>query len=217
MAKPPPPPRLFVIVASQADEAVIFRKGPADWCHIIRWNTLDDTFNRGAWIKARIYAERCDLSPNGKLLLYFALKGGLFDTSYKMSHTAVSRMPWLQALVLWPEGDTWGGGGRFSTNSHVVLRSSWLKTHEDHADPLITFSQGAVDHHRSSGEVDGAEWSGRDHSGRVIFTRDGRVFRFSKSGEELELADFRDLKPDPRPAPESAGAPLQRFGKNGDI
>jgi len=48
-----PPPRLFVIAASAADEAVIFRKGPADWCHVIRWNTADDSFHAGAWIKAQ--------------------------------------------------------------------------------------------------------------------------------------------------------------------
>src|ERR1043166_231767 len=137
-----PPPRLFVITASEADEAVIFRKGPADWCHVIRWNTAEDSFHRGAWIRARIYAERCDLSPNGKLLLYFALKGSKFATSYKGSYSAISRSPWLKALVLWPQGDTWGGGGRFIRNDHVMLRSGCGAKHEDHADPLITCEKG---------------------------------------------------------------------------
>lgn len=210
------PPRLFVITASEADEAVIFRKGPADWCHIIRWNTADDSFHRGAWIKARVYAERCDLSPNGKLLLYFALQGSKFRTSYGGSYTAVSRTPWLKALVLWPEGDTWGGGGRFTGNSHVVLRSGVAEKHPDHADPLITFSRGNPERHSSSGEVPGAEWSGHDHAGRIIFTKGGRVFRRSSAGTDTELIDLRGLEPDPVPAPEMAAGPLQKHGKNSD-
>jgi hypothetical protein len=66
------PPRLFVIFAERAHEAVIFRRGPSRWHHVIRWNTKDDTFFRGAWFKGRIYPEKCDLSPDGDLLLYFA-------------------------------------------------------------------------------------------------------------------------------------------------
>lgn len=217
MPQKTPLPRLFVIAASEADEAVIFRRGPADWCHIIRWNTKEDSFHRGAWIKARIYAERCDLSPNGKLLLYFAFRGSRYRTSYKASYTAVSRSPWLKALVLWPEGDTWGGGGRFTSNSHVVLNSGPLVTHPAHADPLITSSRGDVDYHRSSDEVPNSEWSGRDRSGRVIFARNGKIFRRSAAGQDVELIDLCDLKPDPVPAPDHVGEVLQRYGKNGDI
>ena len=214
MSAKTPPPRLFVIAASAADEAVIFRKGPADWCHIIRWNTADDSFHRGAWIKARVYAERCDLSPNGKLLLYFALQGNRHGTSYAGSYTAISRSPWLKALALWPQGDTWGGGGRFTSNSHVVLRAGCTLsgTHPDHRDPLITFEPGNPDYHHSTNEVPHAEWSGRDHKGELIFTRAGRIFRRSSMGKDEELIDLRDLKPDPTPAPALAGGPLQRYG-----
>jgi hypothetical protein len=48
-------------------------------------------------------------SPDGELLLYFALQGSRWQTSYRGSWTAVSRVPWLHALALWPQGDTWGG------------------------------------------------------------------------------------------------------------
>jgi len=214
-----PPPRLFVIAASAADEAVIFRKGPADWCHIVRWNTADDSFHAGAWIKARVYAERCDLSPNGKLLLYFALQGNRHGTSYAGSYTAISRSPWLKALVLWPQGDTWGGGGRFQRNDHVVLRPGCTMKglHPDHSDPMITFETGNPDYHRSTEEVAGAEWSGRDHRGEVVFTRAGCVFRRLSSGKDKELIDLCHLKPDPMPAPALAGGPLQRHRKKGDV
>ncbi len=213
-----PPPRLFVITASQADEAVIFRKGPASWCHIVRWNLADDTFHRGAWIRARVYAERCDLSPNGKLLLYFALQGARWNTTYKGAYSAISRSPWLKALVLWPEGSTWGGGGRFVSGSHVELRSGCVTSvHPKHADPAITWSAGCPPHHRSSGEVAGAEWSGRDRRGNLLFTRQGKVFRRMRAGPDKELIDLCGFEPDPRPAPDWAGGKLQRFGKRSDI
>jgi hypothetical protein len=212
------PPRLFVITAAEADEAVIFRKGPASWCHLIRWDTSRDTFERGAWIKARVYAERCDLSPNGKLLLYFALQGDRFHTSYRGAYTAVSRVPWFKALALWPEGNTWGGGGRFVSASHVALRTGCpVKKHPDHSDPLITFTSGCRDVHRSSGEVPGAEWSGRDRSGRIIFTRRGKVYCRDHAGVDKELIDLNGLVPDPAPAPVAAGLPLQRHGKRADL
>ena len=210
-----PSPRLFVIVASEADEAVIFRKGPAAWCHMIRWNMADDSFHHGAWIRARIYAERCDLSPNGKLLLYFAHQGSRGKTSYDYSYSAISRTPWLKALVLWPEGDTWGGGGRFQGNDHVVLRSGHVKKHPDHDDPMITFSVGFTERHHSTNEVPGADWSGRDRKNRLIFARRGKILRRSGRGDDIELVDLCDMKPDPVPAPDIAGEPLQRFLKRG--
>ena len=199
-----------MIVAAEAEEAVIFRKGPAAWCHIVRWNMADDSFHHGAWLRGRVYAERCDLSPDGKLLLYFALQGRKFGTSYRGAYSAVSRSPWLTALSLWPHGDTWGGGGRFTSNSHVVLRSGILAQHPDHAEPLITFESGGPDLHASTAEVPGADWSGRDRSGRLIFARDGRIFRRDAAGGEAQLVDLRGLSPDPHPAPASARGPLQR-------
>ena len=213
-----PPPRLFVILAKDAEEAVVFRRGPTDWFHIIRWNMKDDSFIRGAWIKGTIYPKKCDLSPNGKLLLYAVLQMRKWRTDAKYSsYTAISRLPWLKALVLWPESGTWGGGGRFTSNSHVVLHSSGCVVHPDHADPSITFSDGSVEYHRSSAEVDGADWTGRDHAGRLIYAKDGLIYRRLGSGVELELADLRDMAPDPIPAPEYADGPLQRGGKHSDI
>ena len=205
-----PPPRLFVIVAAEADEAVIFRKGPAAWCHIVRWNMADDSFHPGAWLRGRVYAERCDLSPNGKLLLYFALQGRKFGTSYRGAYSAVSRSPWLTALSLWPHGDTWGGGGRFTSNGHVALRSGILEQHPDHADPLITFESGAPDLHASTAEVPGADWSGRDRKGRLVFAKGGRIFRQDVRDQDLQLVDLCGLSPDPRPSPAGTDAPLQR-------
>ncbi len=63
--KDPIPARLFIIVARKSHAAVIFRRGPAKWVQLIKWNTKTDTFEAGQWFHGRIYERRCDLSPDG--------------------------------------------------------------------------------------------------------------------------------------------------------
>lgn len=200
---PTPPPRLFVIFAKTAHEAVIFRRGPAAWYHVIRWNTQDDTFHRGAWFKGRIYPEKCDLSPDGELLLYFVHQGRRARTSYTDAWTAISRSPWLTAIGLWTHGTTYGGGGRFTDDRSIVIRGC-ANAHPDHPGAGIAVAIGNAPCHASSGEVEGAEWSGRDQDGRLVFTLNGLLMHRNAEGEDICLADFNGYTPDPQPAPPSA-------------
>src|ERR1700760_351322 len=98
--------RLFVLLARDAPVGVILRRGPSKQVLMIHWNLKNDTFVHGQWLKARVYERRCDLSPEGDMLLYFAA------THRKPYGTwsAVSRPPFFTALALWPKGDAWGGG-----------------------------------------------------------------------------------------------------------
>src|SRR4051812_34556601 len=161
-----PPPRLFVITASAADEAVGFRRGPSSWYHVLRWNMANDTLEAGAWFRGRIYPERCDLSPDGKLLLYFVHQGRKHATSYTDAWTAVSRSPWLTALGLWPQGSTYGGGGRFTGPRTVVLRAMRGPPHPDPRAEGSEVTSGRAAPHASTKEVRRADWAGRDREGR---------------------------------------------------
>ena len=114
---PQPPCRLFVILARSAPVGVIFRRGPSKLVQIIRWNTETDEFTPGQWFRGRIYQKRCDLSPSGSLLIYFAVK----HKEPLYSWTAVSKPPYLSALVLWPKGDSWDGGGLFEAENRIWL------------------------------------------------------------------------------------------------
>jgi len=110
------PARLFVILARDASRAVVFRRGPSAQVALILWRTDDDSFEVGQWFKGRIYERRCDLSPRGDKLIYFA--------GFKMplrTWTAVSTPPWLTAVALWPKGDAWGGGGLFESETWISL------------------------------------------------------------------------------------------------
>jgi len=112
-----PATRLYALLARDARSGVIFRRGPSKQVQLIRWDLRDDSFEHGQWFKGRIYERRCDLSPSGRLLVYFASKQhGDFVT-----WTAVSRPPFFTALALWPKGDCWGGGGMFEHERTLLL------------------------------------------------------------------------------------------------
>ncbi len=108
---------LFVLLARDGRTAVIFRRGPSKQVLLIKWHLKSDTFEIGQWFKGRIYERRCDLSPSGELLAYFAAK-------YRKplySWTAISKPPYLTALALWPNVGAWGGGGLFETEHTLLL------------------------------------------------------------------------------------------------
>ena len=107
---------LFVILARNAHDAVIFRRGPSKEVLLIKWDRKKDTFETGQWFKGRIFERRCDLSPSGDLLVYLAAKHkGPIHT-----WTAVSRPPISQLL---PSGRAWERGV-VAAYSRANIRSS---------------------------------------------------------------------------------------------
>lgn len=190
-------------MARDRPTALILRRGPSDWYSLIRWDTARDTFENGAWMRGRIYEDRCDLSPNGELFLAFVHQGRKTGSSTTHAWTAISRSPWLHALALWPQGTTYGGGGRFESDESIVLRAAGTAK----APAGLRVTTGNPPLHTSSGEVQDAEWSGRDQQGRLVFTRGYAVYAGGPDGDVL-LADLGDRVPAPQPAPERARTTL---------
>jgi hypothetical protein len=116
-----------VLLATEAPVGVVFRRGPSKLARIIMWDRETDKFTPGQWFKGKIYPDRSDISADGRHLIYFAM-GGVAWAIPKTggTWTAISRVPSLTALALWPQGDTWGGGGMFTSN-----RSYWLDTYHE--------------------------------------------------------------------------------------
>lgn len=105
-------PRICGILARNKPVAVIFRRGPSKLVQLLKWDLRTDEITAGQWFKGRVYEHRCDLSPDGEYLVYFA-------ASQKPPHyswTAISKPPFFTALALWPKGDAWGGGGLFDAD-----------------------------------------------------------------------------------------------------
>lgn len=109
--------RLYAYVARRRRVAVVLRRGPSKVVQLLRWDLASDVFERGQWLRGRVYERRCDLSPRGDLFVYFAAKHrGSIPT-----WTAISRPPYFTALALWPGFGTYGGGGLFASDDHVKI------------------------------------------------------------------------------------------------
>lgn len=131
MATRPSKCRLFVLLARKAPRAVIFRRGPSAQVGLYLWHLDTDRVEAGQWLKGRIYERRCDLSPDGKHLVYFCAQW----RKPMQTWTAISRPPWLTALALWPKGDAWGGGGLWDDDGSIAV---------SHAPSPITPAEGSV-------------------------------------------------------------------------
>lgn len=200
--------RLFVLPARDVPVAVILRRGPSRWYHVIHWDSRQDVFTHGAWIKGRIYEDKCDVSPDGQLFVYFVHQGSRSGTELTHAWTAISRPPWLHALVLWPQGTTYGGGGKF-TAPRTLWGLSAEGAHPDFPYPKnrLKCAERPPEAELPRIVVRDSDWSGHDHAGDVIFSRGDQLFRRTKQGDRV-IADFSDLKPDPTPAPGWATRPL---------
>ncbi len=128
------PPRLHVLLAAKADVGIILRRGPSKSVCSIAWDRRRDTFSVGQWLRGRIYERRADLSPDGKYLIYFAMNGRSGSPTGG-SWTAISRAPYLKAIVLLGKGDCWHGGGLFTGP-----RTYWLNDGYGHK-PLSTSTE----------------------------------------------------------------------------
>jgi hypothetical protein len=109
--------RIYVHLARNGKSAVVFRRGPSKQVLLLTWNLMNDELESGQWLKGRIYERRCDLSPDGQLLLYLAAKWKAPIESW----SAISRPPYFTALALWPNMGAWGGGGVIESNGRVKL------------------------------------------------------------------------------------------------
>jgi hypothetical protein len=121
------PAPLHVLLAREAPVGLVIRRGPSKSVCTLRWDRDRDTFKLGQWMRGRIYERRCDLSPNGKHFIYFAMNGR-WASKAKGSWTAISRVPYLKAITLLAKGDCWQGGGLFLSNRDFWLNDGYGHT-----------------------------------------------------------------------------------------
>jgi hypothetical protein len=182
-----PSTRLYAILARKSPKAVVFRRGPSKQVLVLGWDTESHEFRLGQWFKGRVYEQRCDVSPSGEKLIYFAAK-------YRAPHftwTAVNRPPFLTALALWPKGDAWGGGGLFKDERTILLnhRANEMQLAEDFRFPKAMRLEAMGDH-SGGGEDDPI------HSIRLV--RDGWVLKRKGKRRENKFGSkiwFEFVKP----------------------
>jgi hypothetical protein len=110
-----------VLLTLAARRAVVIRRGPTRYTAVLSWDLKTDQFQLGQWLHGRIYERRCDLSPDGKHLIYFAANGHFNTSPLRGSWTGISRAPYLKALCVYAKGDCWHGGGLFLSPTEYWL------------------------------------------------------------------------------------------------
>lgn len=178
------PARLHVLFAQDSPAAVVIRRGPTRHTAVISWDRKTDEFKIGQWLYGRIYERRCDLSPDGRHLIYFAMNGN-WNSAAKGSWTAISRAPYLKALTLYAKGDCWNGGGLFLTS-----RKFWLNDSSGHTKQRdnVHFTESTTYpwHETYGGECPGVYY--------IRLQRDGWVMKYSApdgAGGEITLFEKR--------------------------
>ncbi|MEQ2010134.1 MAG: hypothetical protein ABMA26_25405 [Limisphaerales bacterium] len=141
------PARIHVLLARDAKVGVVLRRGPSKSVCSVMWNRKTDEFELGQWLRGRIYERRSDVSPDGRFLIYFAMNGR-WKSETKGSWTAVSKVPWLKAILLLSKGDCWHGGGLFTAEhkywlndgyGHQPLKSSKLVWRDEKYRPAVSY------------------------------------------------------------------------------
>ncbi|MEI7461649.1 MAG: hypothetical protein WCK15_19855 [Pirellula sp.] len=203
-------PRVHIEFSSGSSMAAIVRRGPSKWVRLLAWNTADDTITPGSWFHGRIYEDRCSVSPDGTLFAYFATKyEGPKSRDVDYAWTAISKLPWLTALALWPQSDTYGGRAKFVDNQTLIIDIP-------HWEPLTTndklpkgfsvlprrFGKRALEQHlpptpQSTASFDGSQ--GFDQNGRSFQYEAGRLVRKGRL-----IVDLGAMLPDPQRSPDVA-------------
>jgi len=110
-----PAPRIYCIPATEAPVVAVFSRGPTDWSHVGRWDLTKRCYEPGAWLRGRVFPRRCDLSPDGRWLCYFAHKRGA-SWEHGEAYVALSKLPWLTALHAFGTCGTWTRGYHFTSD-----------------------------------------------------------------------------------------------------
>ncbi len=141
--------RVHIILAREAPVAVAIRRGPSKRVCTVGWDRRNDQFHVGQWLKGRIYERRCDLSPDGQHLIYFAMNGK-WSSKVKGSWTAISKAPYLKAIGLWANGSGWNGGGLFTSQQDYWLNKGMFG-HEELLKPAGLRQDGRFPFHENYG------------------------------------------------------------------
>lgn len=116
-------PHLFVIVSSNKNYAVIFRTTGRKLTLLVKWDLTSDLITHGQWIDGRIFNDACDISPNGKYLIYKINKKVTTKDKDFGVVTIISRLPNFTALGMWGNRNQYAGGGFFESDDIVHISS----------------------------------------------------------------------------------------------
>jgi hypothetical protein len=174
--------RIYALLARSAPRAVIFRRGPSKKVLLLGWNTATDEIEEGQWFRGRIYERRCDLSPDGKLLLYFAATSGGKDRKHgSQAKTWIE----LDPPVLWEKPHP--------IDSRYILQMS-IHGIRERGGPWYLIEHRVLCDGIESHPVGRSDWAEWSESGDLLFARQSSLYRLGYADRELPpLASARPI------------------------
>lgn len=139
--------RLHLLAAKEKPIAVILRRKPSKCYHVIKWNTQTDDLVHGSWFRGRVYEARCDLSWDGRWMVYMAM-GDNGET-----WNGICKPPWLKTYADVPNYGTWAGGGVFIEKDKLLANDAVFQEKSLANLPPHSHFSFKVEHLASGGET----------------------------------------------------------------
>jgi hypothetical protein len=117
MLRTPVRSRIHLLPAREAPVIVILQRKRAKLFHVITLDTETHAIDEGSWFRGMLYTLNCDVSFDGKFMVYSATGAG-----HRASWSGVCRLPWLKTLVH-VEGPLPSGG--YFSGPNDLKTSSW--------------------------------------------------------------------------------------------
>jgi hypothetical protein len=110
--------RIHLLVARNAPTVVILQRKRAKLFHIVTVDAKKRRLEEGSWFRGKLYVLRCDVSFDGKHMVYLAMG------SQGNTWNGVCRLPWLSTLTEAENLGAWFGGGYFESNK-LLRTNGW--------------------------------------------------------------------------------------------
>ena len=114
---------LHLFFATENSRAVVLYRAKNGLFRLITWETKEDSFEPGQWLKSTIDVSKCALSPDGRHFSFFALSKDAKDW-----YQAISKPPFFTAVELFSGLTPIGCGAHFLNRDTISLRSASSKT-----------------------------------------------------------------------------------------
>lgn len=117
-----PTPKTWLYLASEAKIAVVLFRTRNRTGYILKLDYVrpdNPVLFVGSKFNGMIYANRCDISPDGHTFVYFA-KAGQKTNGYE-NWTGICSPPFLKADIFLPEVGTHEGGGQYLPDGRLLI------------------------------------------------------------------------------------------------
>lgn len=117
-------PRIDALTATEANKAIVFRRGPRNHTQMLIWDFSTDQVTPGQWINSRVFTRRSDVSPDGKYVALFIRGRDDFILQHPKTQLephedtfiSISKPPYFNSIGLWLTAGSWGGAGIWKDN-----------------------------------------------------------------------------------------------------